>query len=71
LKDFSAGYLPDTTIIPSNCIVLTGDDEALIHRVRGLSQAEIEGTHYNASDMTRRLKDYRINNNSEVAEPSV
>jgi hypothetical protein len=51
--------------------VLTGDDEALINRVRGLSQEEIEGTHYNGKDMSRRLKDYRIFNNSEVAEPSV
>jgi len=69
-KDFSA-YIPDTTIIPSNAVVLTGDDEALIERVRGLSQEEIEGTHYNSKDMARRLKDYRFFNNSEIADPSV
>jgi len=57
--------------MPSNCIVLHGDDKDLIDRVRNLSEAKIEGTHYNATDMMRRLKDYRFNNNSEVAEPSV
>lgn len=69
-KDFSQ-YIPDTTITPSNAIVLTGDDKALIDRVCGLSQEEIEGTHYNSKDMARRLKDYRFANNSEVADPSV
>ena len=43
----------------------------MIERVRGLTEEEISGTHYNAKDMARRLKDYRFHNNSEVAEPSV
>jgi len=39
--------------------------------VRELSEEEIEGTHYNAKDMKRRLKLYRDANNSKDAEPSV
>ena len=31
----------------------------------------MQGTHYNAQDMARRLKLYRTANNSDVAEPSV
>jgi adenylate kinase len=69
-KDFSA-YIPDLSIMPSNCIVIHGEDKDLIDRVRNLSEAEIEGTHYNAADMQRRLKSYRLANNSEVAEPSI
>ena len=64
-------YIPDETITPQNCIVLKGNDEDLIERVRGLSEEEISGTHYNSKDMQRRLKAYREANNSEVAEPSV
>lgn len=65
------GYTKDDNIFPSSCIVLNGDDKFLMQRVRDLPEVEIVGTHYNASDMTRRLKIYRTANNSQVAEPSV
>ncbi len=57
--------------MPANCIVLDGRDCDLIDRVRNLSEAEIEGTHYNEADMKRRLSAYREANNSTVAEPAV
>jgi hypothetical protein len=51
--------------------VLEGDNDYLMNRVKDLSEDQLEGTHYNYNDMTRRLKSYREANNSEVAEPSV
>jgi|694.fasta_scaffold153789_2 hypothetical protein len=42
-----------------------------MNRVKELPQSAIEGTHYNKNDMNRRLKAYRVANNSTVAEPSV
>lgn len=51
--------------------MLEGKDEDLISRVRGLPEIEIANTHYNAAEMKRRLKTYRLANNSEVADPSV
>lgn len=69
-KDFT-GYVLDTKIAPKSCIVLTGSDADLMKRVKHLPESKIKGTHYNAMDMTRRLKDYRTANNSEVAEHSV
>lgn len=65
------GYVVDDKIYPSSCIVLNGADEVLLHRVRDLPEAAIQGSHYTAEDMARRLKLYRTANNSEVAEPSV
>ena len=69
-KDWSP-YLKDEDILPSSCIVLTGEDDFLINRVRELPEDQIADTHYNQADMVRRLKSYRVANNSEVAEPSV
>ena len=40
-------------------------------RVKNLSEDEIANSHYNATDMKRRLKKYRDVNESKVAEPSV
>lgn len=65
------GYIVDLKIIPQNCIVLTGNDDFLLKRVRDLPETAIAGTHYNAVDMIRRLKVYRTSNNSTIAEPSV
>lgn len=65
------GFVRDETIFPSSCIVLQGQDDLLMKRVRDLTEAEISGTHYNQEDMSRRLKLYRTANNSQVAEPSV
>lgn len=65
------GYIVDDKIYPSSCIVLNGDDKVLLNRVRDLPESAITGTTYNALDMARRLKAYRLANNSEVAEPSV
>lgn len=69
-KNFD-GYLVDETIVPKSCIVLTGSDADLIKRVKHLPENKISGTHYTAVDMARRLKKYRVANNSEVAEYSV
>jgi len=49
------GFVKDNSIFPSSCIVLTGEDEELLSRVMELPQDQIEGTHYNQQDMTRRL----------------
>ena len=51
--------------------MLTGSDADLIKRVKNLPDHLISGTHYNAVDMVRRLKEYRKANNSTVAEYSV
>ena len=69
-KDWTP-YLKDEDILPSSCIVLDGADEELIDRVRQLPESQIENTHYNEIDMKKRLKKYRLANNSEVAEPAV
>jgi hypothetical protein len=49
------GYISDPEIIPSSVIILKGDDESLIQRVKLQSEDKIEGTHYNYNDMVRRL----------------
>ena len=51
--------------------MLDGRDEDLIARVRELPEDQIIGTHYNLEDMKRRIKSYRVLNNSEIAEPAV
>lgn len=65
------GYVVDEAIMPKSCIVLTGSDRELIKRVKNLPEHVIQGTHYTAEDMERRLAVYRELNNSTVAEPSV
>lgn len=65
------GFIPDPSIFPSHVIVLQGDDNDLIDRVKNLKESQLEGTHYNHADMVRRLKAYRLANNSAIAEPSV
>ena len=52
-------------------LVLKADDEFLIQRVKDLPEASVDGTHYNYNDMVRRLKAYRMANNSQMAEPSI
>lgn len=64
-------HVKDEAIFPGSVIVLTGKDDELIARVRELPEDQIAGTHYNMEDMQRRIKAYRIANNSVVAEPSV
>ena len=58
-------------IFPGSVIVLEGEDQDLIERVRELPEDRIAGTQYNMPDMLRRIKAYRVANNSEVAEPAV
>ena len=65
------GYKIDETISPSSIIVLKQQDDFLIKRVKNLPDNEITGTHNNPKDLARRLKEYRLNNESQVAEPSV
>ena len=48
-------YIPDEAIFPSSVIVLKGDDDYLIQRVKELPEDKISGTHYNYNDMVRRL----------------
>ena len=64
-------HVKDDSIFPGSVIVLDGKDEDLIQRVRELPEDQIEGTHYNESDMRRRIRGYRTANNSTVAEPAV
>jgi len=64
-------HIKDDTIFPSSIVVLEGKDDDLISRVRELPESQIFGTHYNTDDMKRRLKEYRLANNSTVAEPAV
>ena len=51
--------------------MLKQQDEFLIDRVRNLKEEDIVGSHYNLNDMKRRLKVYRNENESKVADPSV
>ena len=39
--------------------------------MKNLIEDEVAGTHYNIADMKRRLKKYRLLNESQTAEPSV
>ena len=63
--------IKNDAIFPGSIIVMDGSDEDLIARVRELPEDKINGTHYNEDDMRRRIKDYRLANNSQVAEPAV
>lgn len=58
------GYINNPEIFPSSVIVLKADDDFLINRIKNLSEAEVEGTHFTYNDMIRRLKIYRTANNS-------
>merc|ERR1712060_199199 len=69
--DDATKYEIDTDIFPGSVVVLEGNDDALIERVRELPEDQIAGTQYNMKDMIRRLKAYRTANNSDVAEPAV
>ncbi len=64
-------HVKDDTIFPGSILVLDGDDQDLIQRVRELPEDQISGTHYNMDAMQRRIKAYRTANNSTVAEPAV
>jgi len=64
-------HVKNDAIFPGSIIVLEGADECLIDRVRELPEDSIVGTHYNETDMRRRIKEYRVANNSTVAEPAV
>ena len=61
----------DESIFPGSILVLEGRDADLIKRVRDLPEEKLLGTHYSLEDMQRRLKAYRLANNSTVAEPAV
>ena len=64
-------HVKNDAIFPGSVIVLEGADESLIDRVRELPEDRIAGTHYKEADMRRRIKEYRVANNSTVAEPAV
>lgn len=64
-------HIKNDAVFPGSIIVLEGADDNLIQRVRELPEDRITGTHYNEADMRRRIKDYRVANNSQVAEPAV
>jgi adenylate kinase len=40
-------YQPDSDIFPSSVLVLNGDDDFLVNRVKQLTEEKIAGTHYN------------------------
>jgi len=65
------GYIPDKSIIPFSCMILKQEDSFLMNRVKRLKEKDINGTHYNAADMKRRLAAYREANENKVAEPSL
>lgn len=64
-------HIKDDTIFPGSVIVMEGRDDDLVQRVRELPEDQIVGSHYTPDDMKRRLKDYRLANNSTVAEPAI
>lgn len=64
-------YEPNKAIFPSSIIILKGDDDFLINRMKNMPENALIGTHYTNADMVRRLKVYRTANNSVIAEPSV
>ena len=69
------GFVIREDIFPKSFILLDAkesNDNLLLKRVKdNLREQEAFGTHYNSADMDRRLKAYRIANNSQVAEPSL
>jgi adenylate kinase len=65
------GFIPDESIFPSSAIYLSGEDAKLNERIKNLPEEKVEGTHYNALGMKRRLLDYRNYNDSKSGEPSV
>jgi adenylate kinase len=66
-----AGYVIRQDIFPKSCILFDSQsDEQLMRRIKdNLPEWQVKGTHYNAEDMKRRIKAYRVANNSQVAEP--
>jgi hypothetical protein len=60
-------------IFPGSVIVLDArEDEQLLQRIRdNLAEGHVFGTHNTAADMQRRIKAYRLANNSKVAEPAL
>lgn len=69
------GFVIREDIFPKSFILLDAkesNDNLLLKRVKdNLREQDAFGTHYNSADMDRRLKAYRIANNSQVAEPSL
>ena len=57
-------HVKNEAIFPGSVIVLDGRDEDLVARVRSLTEDQIAGTHYTMDDMRRRIKSYRLANNS-------
>lgn len=49
------GYIPNPDIFPSHVLVLNGDDDFLINRVKNLPEEDLKDTHYNNESMVRRL----------------
>jgi len=64
-------YILDESISASSCIILKQTDDFLVDRVLNLGESAVEGTHYNAAAMKRRLQQYHEANESQIAEPSV
>jgi len=69
--DDKGNLVIDNDIYPQSVIVLQGDDQFLIERVRNLPEDMVAGTHYNEEDMERRLETYHRVNDSEIGLPSV
>ena len=65
------GYEIRQDIFPKSFILFDAkSDEQLLQRIKDtLSEQEVFGTHNNGADMKRRIAQYRLANNSKVAEP--
>ena len=56
-------------IAPQTVISLDASDNYLIQRLQTLPEKNLTNTHFNETDMTRRLKIYRETNNTEKGKP--
>ena len=67
------GYVIRPEIFPKSVILLDAqNDESLFQRIKtSLPEHLAAGTHYNETDMKRRIAAYRKANNSQVAEPAL
>ena len=55
----------DTSILPTNIIVLEANDEFIRERMRSLPESQVAGTHWDEAGVTRRLAWFREHNTLE------
>ena len=69
-KNF-AKYSPDVSLMPDSIVLLDGDQDNIMRRVRELPEQSLAGTHWNHADLIRRFKQYRKDTNSPIGDPAL